>query len=181
MGGDAGASSTFGLGSVFWFTANLRKGVQPPVEHPHRQPRAGAEQLLRSQHSGCRVLLVEDDQVNREITLELLRSVWPRVDSAHDGVEAVAAVERGRYDLILMDMQMPGMDGLAATRRIRALAHGGRVPILALTANAFLEDRQRCHEAGMNDFLAKPIDPLVLYDALLTWLGKTGTAPTASM
>jgi signal transduction histidine kinase/CheY-like chemotaxis protein len=179
MGGDAGASSSFGLGSVFWFTANLRKGLLPPVKQ-HEKPRADAEQLLRDHYAGCRILLVEDDPVNREITLEVLRSVWPMVDSANDGAEAVAAVERGRYDLILMDMQMPGMDGLSATRRIRALANGKRVPILALTANAFLEDRQQCHEAGMNDFLAKPIDPTALYDEMLTWLAKSESASTAS-
>ena len=179
MGGDAGASSTPGCGSVFWFTANLRKHFLPVVEQAGK-PRVGAEQLLRSQHAHCRVLLVEDDPVNHEITLELLRSVWPAVDAAHDGVEAVAAVERACYDMILMDMQMPRMDGLTATRRIRALTNGRRVPIVALTANAFVEDRQQCYEAGMNGFLAKPIEPIALYDALLTSLETAGTVPTTS-
>jgi len=86
-------------------------------------------------------------------------------------------VQANRYDLVLMDMQMPQMDGLDATRAIRALAQGADLPIVALTANAFSEDRARCMDAGMNDFLTKPLEPRVLYKVLLRWLSETQGSP----
>jgi len=95
---------------------------------------------------------------------------------AQDGLEAVAKAQRKRYDLILMDMQMPRLDGMAAARRIRQGALGAHTPIVAMTANAFDEDRQRCVDAGMNDFITKPVDPQTLFSVLLQWLPK----PTGS-
>jgi CheY-like chemotaxis protein len=120
--------------------------------------------------SGRRVLLAEDEPVNREISRMLLEELGLRVDAAEDGEVALALAARGGYDLILMDMQMPKMDGLEATRRLRLLAEGAAVPVVAMTANAFEADRRACLAAGMNDFLSKPVDPEMLKAALTRWL-----------
>jgi CheY-like chemotaxis protein/HPt (histidine-containing phosphotransfer) domain-containing protein len=116
------------------------------------------------------VLLAEDHAVNREVALELLHGAGLAVDTAADGERAVAMARASAYDLILMDVQMPAMDGLAATRAIRAIPGREHVPILAMTANAFEEDRRACEAAGMDDFVPKPVDPEALYAALSHWL-----------
>jgi CheY-like chemotaxis protein len=115
------------------------------------------------------VLLAEDDPVNREITSTLLDFAGLKVDLASDGLEAVAQAAQHDYDLMLMDMQMPRMDGLEATRRIRSGQRNQNVAVVALTANAFGEDRARCLAAGMSDFVAKPAAAQTLYAALLRW------------
>ncbi len=115
-------------------------------------------------------MLVEDDEFIQEIALILLNEIWPTVELAEDGQDAVERMKTERFDLILMDVQMPRLDGMDASRQIRALPHGVEVPIIALTANAFIEDRNRCFAAGMNDFLSKPVKPVELYEVILKWI-----------
>jgi len=168
MGGGVGVSSIPGQGSCFWFTARLRKGGASvsPIDAPASNPDLGKA------YAGSRVLLVEDEPINREIALELLADSGLEIDLAEDGLQAVELAGAHRYSLILMDMQMPNLDGIEATRRIRALPGRGNVPILAMTANAFIEDRRRCEEAGMNDFVTKPVDPGYLFATMRKWLQR---------
>jgi len=132
-------------------------------------PGAGRDDAESSRFEGLRVLLAEDNAVNREVALALLRRTGLEVDCAGNGQEAVEMAGRGGYDLILMDVQMPVMDGLEATRRLRAEG-ACSVPILGMTANIFKEDREACLAAGMNAHLPKPVEPQMLYETLRRWL-----------
>jgi CheY-like chemotaxis protein len=176
MGGQVGVESTLGAGSSFWFTARLRRGQGPVPDAASGDTALAVEAALRQRHPGARVLLAEDNEVNREIALALLQGIGLAVDTAVDGREAVALAMAGPYDLVLMDMQMPVMDGLAATRAIRALPGWASTPILALTANAFAEDRRACEEAGMSDFISKPMNIGDVQACLLKWLSIADAA-----
>ncbi|MFN4324996.1 MAG: response regulator [Azonexus sp.] len=173
MGGETGFSSTPGQGSLFWFSARLKKdlaGEPPAVVAP-----AGVDdRAIAERFRGRRILLVEDDEINREVAFAMLADTGLIVDAAENGAQAVAKAQAGDYDVILMDMQMPVMDGLEATRQILALPGRSAIPIIAMTANAFTEDRLRCEEAGMKDFIAKPVDPDQLFERLHHWLARAG-------
>ncbi|WP_395700153.1 PAS domain S-box protein [Aquabacterium sp.] len=141
--------------------------AEPALAHPADAPALMAE--LRRIAAGRKVLLAEDNPINQEVAAELLGSLGLQVDIAANGLEAVDKATHGQHDLVLMDVQMPEMDGLSATRDIRARC-GTQLPIIAMTANAFDEDRAACLEAGMNDHLGKPVEPAELHARLLRWL-----------
>jgi PAS domain S-box-containing protein len=184
MGGAIGVDSEPGCGSVFWFTAKLQAvgGRQPVAPTPHEVVASGraAEQMLKQRHHGARVLIADDNIINQELATELLRLVDLQVEVADNGRVAFDMAQRGAYDLILMDMQMPEMDGLEATRRIRSVPALDATPIVAMTASAFGADRDACLAAGMNDHVGKPVNPAALYEILLRWLDQARAAPRAA-
>jgi len=163
MGGDAGVVSSPGQGSTFWFTVCLKRGKELKPQEVSNKPEAKIRK-------GSRILLVEDNEINQEIGRMLLEEYSLSVEIANHGGEAVSMVKANVYDLILMDIKMPVMDGLAATRCIRQLDCGQSIPIVAMTASAFEDNQNDCIEAGMNGFLTKPIEPDLLYSELTRWL-----------
>jgi signal transduction histidine kinase/ActR/RegA family two-component response regulator len=171
MGGTAGAISMAGAGSVFWFTARLGKvapaaagGALVPAPPP------SDETLLRRNHSGARVLLVEDDPINRQIALAFLQSFGLQVDTAQTGGSALALAATQRYGLVLMDIRMPGLNGHEVTRALRQLPGHTETPIVAMTADAQHAARTASLAAGMNDHLTKPFNPQTLAAMVLKWL-----------
>jgi PAS domain S-box-containing protein len=169
MGGEIGVNSVPGEGSVFWFTMRLGKSDSAAPPAPTFSAKSAEERLIE-EYNGTRVLLVEDEPINQEVSRVLLEHGGMVVDLAEDGLKAVELAKQTRYALILMDMQMPRMNGIDATRAIRMLPGYAQTPILAMTANAFDEDRQVCLNAGMNDHIAKPVVPETLFETLLKWL-----------
>jgi PAS domain S-box-containing protein len=169
MGGEAGAESTVGVGSTFWFSVKLKKGDEKAAS-PVTAVDAEAE--IRKHYPGHRILVVDDEPINREVALIQLEAVDLVVDTAEDGAEAITLARRNSYAAIFMDMQMPKLNGLEATREIRHLPGYRDTPIIAMTANAFAEDKARCIEAGMNDMLIKPFNPDDLFAILLRLLNQ---------
>ena len=169
MGGDAGVQSEFGMGSTFWFTASVGAEASSSVNEISLDA-AAAEALLHSRYQGVTVLLAEDEPVNAEIATIMMEDIGLVVEVAEDGVQALEMARNKHYRLILMDMQMPRMDGLVATQKIRQLANYASVPIVAMTGNAFNEDRKRCRAAGMTGFITKPVMPEDFYLAICSAL-----------
>ena len=171
MGGEVGVTSEPGRGSLFHFTVRLGRVAAPA---PDTQP----DDSALPRFPGARVLVVEDNALNQRLAREVLVDLGAEVTLAATGLEAVEAVARQPFDAILMDVQMPEMDGLEATRRIRGLAHGGAVPVIAMTAHALAGSREQCLAAGMNDFIGKPITVRGIATALARYLAATA-APAA--
>ncbi|MGH8562374.1 MAG: response regulator, partial [Nevskiales bacterium] len=142
--------------------------VMHPAAAGGRREEIGSSTIARAL-SGMRVLLVEDNAMNRRLASEILGDAGVQLTTAEDGEHALTALAAGDYDAVLMDVQMPVMDGFEATRRIRLLPGYSDLPVIAMTANAFQEDREQALAAGMNDFLAKPIDSEQLLEKLSQW------------
>jgi CheY-like chemotaxis protein len=171
MGGDVGVVSQPAVGSTFWMTAKLGKSLG---DEPATQKSLPPRQAIAQRYRGARVLLADDDAVNQEVTCEMLRAAGLSVDVVEDGQQALESLAvRDDYALVVMDMQMPVMDGLDAARAIRRLPDRQFVPIVAMTANVFAEDRESCLAAGMNDHVSKPVDPDKFYATVLRWLSRS--------
>jgi two-component system sensor histidine kinase/response regulator len=191
MGGEADAQSSLGSGSTFWFTARLARATPcggddvPQVLSRVRAVPAAAAHASESgptpaaSPAAARVLVVEDNRFNQEVALAVLQRAGLSVELAVDGRQAVAMAQAGTYDLVLMDLQMPVMDGFEATRALRLLPAYQKTPILALTANAFGETRAACMAAGMDDHIAKPVTLQRLHEHLARWLPQVALARPA--
>jgi signal transduction histidine kinase/ActR/RegA family two-component response regulator/HPt (histidine-containing phosphotransfer) domain-containing protein len=177
MGGNVGVHSQLGAGSMFWFTARLGVSNKTMPTLIDQVSDAAAELLASAQTSAvmaalkvAHILLVEDNTFNQQVALEMLEEVGATVCLANNGFEALELLRQNKFDCVLMDVQMPQMDGLEATRRIRADPQLAHMRVLAMTATATTEARVRCIDAGMNDFISKPIQPALMYRTIAHWL-----------
>lgn len=170
MGGEAGVESTAGVGSTFWFTARLKKGDKQYVTPPSAD--VDAETTIRQHYLHCHVLVVDDEPINREIARTMLENAGLGTDVAADGAEAIAMATDSAFDAILMDIHMPTVNGLDATRQIRKIKGYEKTPIIAVTANVLTENKDLCYDAGMDDFIAKPFYPDVFFETLLRSLDR---------
>ena len=167
MGGEIGVDSRTGVGSTFWFTLTLA-----PCDAPVAVPPAPAT----ARTAGARILLVEDVEFNQDVARSVLEAAGHRIDVVDDGVDAIKAVQEQRYDLVLMDVQMPGMDGITATRHIRGLGHAAHtLPILAMTANVMPAQVAQFRAAGFNDHVAKPFRRADLLGKVAQWTEGLGS------
>jgi signal transduction histidine kinase/CheY-like chemotaxis protein/HPt (histidine-containing phosphotransfer) domain-containing protein len=180
MNGEVGAETCLGKGSVFWFTAQLRKNISAKKISTSQFKIHGENEIKRDltanmmeEYCGTigkiRILLVEDNELNQQVVVELLSDLGIVIDIAENGESAIRKINRNLYDMVLMDMQMPIMDGVAATKEIRKNPKFERLPIVGITANAMVQDREKCMQAGMNDYLPKPIEPIKLFYMIKKW------------
>jgi hypothetical protein len=174
MDGQIGVESRSGLGSTFWFVVPLKKREPSATPTPTSVPKI-TEERLQTEFVGTHILLAEDEPISQEVSRFLLEHIGLVVDVAEDGQQALALARRNTYALILMDMQMPRMNGIEATKAIRANSLNTITPILAMTANAYDEDKDTCLAAGMNEHISKPVDPEELYETLLALLVREST------
>jgi len=172
MQGEIGVESEVNVGSTFWFTARFSPGAALPTST------TASDQLsVRTEFGEKRVLVAEDNLINRKITIASLAKIGLAADFAGSGSEVLLAMNLKSYDLILMDCQMPGMDGFEATIAIRAIEcySGGRIPIVAMTASALKGDKERCLAVGMDDYVTKPIAIQALLTVVIKWLEASPT------
>jgi signal transduction histidine kinase/CheY-like chemotaxis protein len=169
MGGQIGVTSRFGEGSLFWFSVRVQTSREPaPVPQNPQFISPVSEDLKRA-----RILVVEDNKINQKVALLMLKNLGYTADVAHNGTQALLALDCASYDLVLMDCMMPEMNGFEATRRMRDFGGpGAAIPVIAMTASALEDDRLACLTAGMNDFLSKPVNQEDLRAKLAFWLSQ---------
>jgi CheY-like chemotaxis protein/HPt (histidine-containing phosphotransfer) domain-containing protein len=185
MAGQIGCDSVPNLGSSFWFTAQFEKLnsvpylIEIPPETTSKTASLPAQQLPEKVRKRLRILVAEDNAFNQKVVLRQVREMGFGADAVADGVEALEALGRIPYDLVLMDCQMPEMDGYACAAEIRRLEDKARhIPIIAMTAHVMKEDRDKCLAAGMDDFLSKPVRVVHLEGVLTQWLAESAITPS---